>query len=705
MSVPPTILALTDSGHGAFKRSPSVSITPTMRRLVDYWWLVGSALLVAVIALTCALYAEQSNRGEQQQHATQHQAVSALRESVDDVLAREAALARVAGTLPGSVGARWPVLSNIVMDEPLANSTAFIQPVTQRDRAAFERRTGLRLVESTTSGVIRVAGPRPLHLVLTAIRQGAPGAPLLGLDLAPNALRRNLLLAAARTGRQLATPPIEFLGRTQPTRGVAVFTAVRDQRGRLKGWVSAAYEASQLASMVTAHMPGVHLTIRDGASALVSEPGPLTGRPAVIAVAGRSWRVWAEVAKPGISATPWLVLTLGVTLTFAVMLILRQGATGARQSFQQLALRDAEQTAVSQIATLVAQGEAPDVVFRSVAKQIATLLNSYTGAVSRFDPATNQGIILGGWTRDGQDLADTVYDLDGVTASAAVFRTGRPARTDTGPETDYASSTDPIAGILSTFGAKRGVAAPITVAGHLWGALGAAYGDDLIPAGVEARLERFASLVGLAISNADAWDRLARQASTDPLTGIANHRAFHEQLSAEIARAHRYGRHLSLVLLDLDHFKAVNDRHGHPAGDRVLVLFAQLLAAHRREGELVARIGGEEFAWLMPETDQPGAVTAAERVRTAMDSTPFEDVGTVTVSAGVCSSDQAGDADALVRTADRALYWAKDSGRNMTFVYTEEVRGTIGSQATREHLTTPPSTGTGAADRAQRVRH
>jgi diguanylate cyclase (GGDEF)-like protein len=226
-------------------------------------------------------------------------------------------------------------------------------------------------------------------------------------------------------------------------------------------------------------------------------------------------------------------------------------------------------------------------------------------------------------------------------------------------------------------GGKGGVAAPITVAGNLWGALGAAFGEDLIPAGVEVRLERFASLVGLAISNADAWDRLARQASTDPLTGIANRRTFQESLTAEIARAHRYGRHLSLVLIDLDNFKGVNDRHGHQAGDRVLVLFAQLLSAHSRQGELVARMGGEEFAWLMPETDHHGAYTAAERVRTAIESTPFDDVGTVTLSAGVGSSENTRDADTLIRDTDRALYWAKDSGRNMTFLYNDEARATL----------------------------
>jgi diguanylate cyclase (GGDEF)-like protein len=639
-----------------------------MRRLVDHWWLVASALVVAVLVLTCVLYSIESEHATQQRRATQRQAVIVLTQSVDDVLAREVALARVVGTLRGPLQARWPVLSNIVMSQTLADSTAFIQPVSEHDRETFERRTGLRLVESPKPGVTRVAARRRLHLVVTAYRRIGSGKPPLGIDVGANPLRRNLLLEAARTGQQLATPPVQFLTRTQPTRGVVAYMAVKDQRGRLKGWVSAAYQTQQLASMVSTHMAGVHLTIRDGTSTLISGPAPPTGHATVIPVAGRRWSVWATVPEAGISAVPWLVLSLGLTLAAIVMLILRQAATGTRQSARELEQRDADEAAVGQIATLVAHGEAPDVVFRSVAEQLATLIHSCTTVVSRFDTATNRGIIVGGWSDEGLDLSAVPYALDGVTASAEVFRTGRPARTGAG----YASSTDPISRQMIALGTKQGVAAPIMVAGKLWGAVGAAY-RDLIPTGVEVRLERFASLVALAISNADAWERLERQASTDPLTGIANRRAFQERLTDEVARAGRYGRHLSLALMDLDHFKAVNDAHGHQGGDRVLVLFAQLLSAHSREGELVARIGGEEFAWLMPETDQHGAHIAADRVREAIETTPFENIGRVTLSAGVCSTESARDGDTLMHDADRALYRAKDSGRNMTVLYTDEI--------------------------------
>jgi diguanylate cyclase (GGDEF)-like protein len=129
-------------------------------------------------------------------------------------------------------------------------------------------------------------------------------------------------------------------------------------------------------------------------------------------------------------------------------------------------------------------------------------------------------------------------------------------------------------------------------------------------------------------------------------------------------------------VLDLDHFKQVNDSHGHQTGDNVLAEVARRLAGGVRVGELMARIGGEEFAWLMPEATPDGAYAAAERVREAIRTIPFDVAGTLTVSIGVCSNQQARTADELVDRADQALYRSKAGGRNMTSVYTEDPRPT-----------------------------
>ena len=165
---------------------------------------------------------------------------------------------------------------------------------------------------------------------------------------------------------------------------------------------------------------------------------------------------------------------------------------------------------------------------------------------------------------------------------------------------------------------------------------------------------------------------LARQATHDPLTGLLNHRAFHERLRGEIARCRRHDTPLSLAIIDVDHFKQVNDTCGHPMGDRVLAELGTRFRALTRAGEHIARVGGEEFAWILPATDGTGAYAAAERARQAVEREPFEGVGSLTVSIGVCELGAEGDVDELHRLADVALYWAKDHGRNIVFRYTPQ---------------------------------
>jgi diguanylate cyclase (GGDEF)-like protein len=156
--------------------------------------------------------------------------------------------------------------------------------------------------------------------------------------------------------------------------------------------------------------------------------------------------------------------------------------------------------------------------------------------------------------------------------------------------------------------------------------------------------------------------RLARD---DPLTGLANHRTFLERLSQELVRAERDGTPLALVMVDLDHFKDVNDTHGHQVGDEVLREVAGRLRAAAREGDVVGRVGGEEFGWILPGCTEARAWEAAERARRAMRGTPVPAVGTVTMSAGVAERAGAAGAADLVRRADAALYAAKAGGRDV----------------------------------------
>jgi len=162
---------------------------------------------------------------------------------------------------------------------------------------------------------------------------------------------------------------------------------------------------------------------------------------------------------------------------------------------------------------------------------------------------------------------------------------------------------------------------------------------------------------------------LSRLASTDPLTGLPNRRSFDANLEREAVGARRYDDALSLVLLDVDEFKAVNDRFGHDVGDEVLREVGRRLREACRAGDTVARIGGEEFALILTRTSEEGAMAAAERTRSLISDSPVAtSAGTlrVTVSAGVAwaGAESGFDAPRLYRSADEALYAAKREGRN-----------------------------------------
>jgi diguanylate cyclase (GGDEF)-like protein len=160
---------------------------------------------------------------------------------------------------------------------------------------------------------------------------------------------------------------------------------------------------------------------------------------------------------------------------------------------------------------------------------------------------------------------------------------------------------------------------------------------------------------------------LAAASRRDALTGLANRRAFEEELAREVARSGRSGGPLSVVALDVDRFKAVNDGHGHAAGDAVLREVAARACAAVRAGDLAARIGGEEFALLLPGAALPGALELAERLRAAIAAAPVEAGGArlaVTVSLGCATLGPGEPADALLARADARLYEAKRSGRD-----------------------------------------
>lgn len=196
-------------------------------------------------------------------------------------------------------------------------------------------------------------------------------------------------------------------------------------------------------------------------------------------------------------------------------------------------------------------------------------------------------------------------------------------------------------------------------------------------------LEHMAAVAAICIDNAVNRARLERDVITDPLTGVSNRRFFARRLQEEVSQWQRQGGSLSCLFVDLDHFKQINDRHGHQIGDEALRRVAQLLGESLRTSDVLARYGGEEFALLLPGADAAQAGETAERLRARIAARPLVLAAgrslTITASIGCATLDQASSADVamlgdwLVRSADAALYTAKSEGRNRAVAVPVEI--------------------------------
>jgi diguanylate cyclase (GGDEF)-like protein/PAS domain S-box-containing protein len=282
----------------------------------------------------------------------------------------------------------------------------------------------------------------------------------------------------------------------------------------------------------------------------------------------------------------------------------------------------------------------PDAVelFSIVAEEVAHELGVPAVAVVRFETAGFATIVGACEPRGATELVPgTTLPLEGDGVAARVFA-----------------------------GETADGAAPVTVGSRVWGAV-------LAPGGDAKRLAELALAAQPAVAYADATVQLGALATRDALTNLPDHRVFHEQLRAESRRAVRHERALSLVLVNLDGFAALNAKHGRLAGDRALAEIGRRLAAAVRNGELVARLAADHFGWILPETEGLNGWIAAERARRALAAAPIEGVGTVTASAGVCDLEDAGGADELLARAEVALAHAKSAGGDVTFRWSREL--------------------------------
>jgi diguanylate cyclase (GGDEF)-like protein len=338
-------------------------------------------------------------------------------------------------------------------------------------------------------------------------------------------------------------------------------------------------------------------------------------------------------------------------------------AQALRRSAKQARTLAREQMALQRVATSVAAETNPAILFTRVAQQVSLLLRAECGYALRFVDE-DQYRVIGAWGRPGArvmgvgELATQTHDGLGVELRRGMAAKRRSAAAGTHP-----------------FEYCHRIGAPIVVAGRPWGMVvamrdrsGAFAPDD------EKRIARFAQLASVAVANGDTRERLATQALTDPLTGLFNRRAFDQRLAEETNRALRHERDLSLIMVDVDRFKTINDRFGHATGDYVLVNLARSLEAVMRQGDLLARVGGDEMAMILGDCPPSQAADVAERMRRAIDeASPLAQRHGTTLSIGVAGLSPGCTEKDLLRHADQALYRAKAEGRNRVVSYDEDM--------------------------------
>jgi len=187
-----------------------------------------------------------------------------------------------------------------------------------------------------------------------------------------------------------------------------------------------------------------------------------------------------------------------------------------------------------------------------------------------------------------------------------------------------------------------------------------------------ALIELFSQLVGASIGNIKLFEKIQRQATTDGLTGLANHKTFYETLEKELWRSRRYGGQISLIMVDIDNLKNVNDACGHRAGDKVIKEVSRRIKECIRQIDTAARYGGDEFAVILPNTSLADAMVAAERMVDVVARSPVvwkKEVISPSISVGVSQCDADMSPEDITSRTDRALYRAKQAGKNTVRVH------------------------------------
>jgi diguanylate cyclase (GGDEF)-like protein len=221
------------------------------------------------------------------------------------------------------------------------------------------------------------------------------------------------------------------------------------------------------------------------------------------------------------------------------------------------------------------------------------------------------------------------------------------------------------------------IIAPLICHGRVVGVLNLSDKDEEKPFTDEdiAIVELFRQLIGASIGNINLFEKSQRQAKTDGLTGMLNHRTFYETLEAELRRAQRYGGKLSIIMADIDNLKPINDNYGHRAGDMAIKQIARRLGACIRQIDVAARYGGDEFSVILPNTTLTDAAVVAERMVNMVKESEMlweQTKVPLSISVGVAQFDGENCAGDVAKITDQALYAAKQAGKGRVYVFDQQ---------------------------------
>lgn len=524
-----------------------------------------------------------------------------------------------------------------VLRQSGASSIGFLRVIRDRDRRSFESARGLTIRDIGPDGRPRRASRHAEYVVSEYSVRAHPDRRVVGLNLTSDPVRARVLRAAAESREPQATPPITLGGNGRP--GIAFYMPVlqADVRGdeRVIGYTSGTYRfVDMLAALRRALPQGSDLTLgHRGRSVLaLGRTGSEVVRSRVM-LGSESFEITLGAPPGGIGRGP-AALVGGLVLTLLISLLTSAIASSARNARRLAQSRERERDLV------VAQAEDRfQRIFESAPAGMALL--DLEGRFHRVNPALGEML--------GREPAELI---------------GRHIRAVT-PEEDLGANAEPIAAMLRGerrihVADGRFVRADQTIG---W----AAQQTTVLP-GVDGEPELILLQVFDIAERRSLEQQLQHQADHDALTGLFNRRFFHAAVAHHMALARRYRREGALLLIDLDRFKQVNDLEGHQAGDELLVALGAALRDALRDSDTAARIGGDEFAALLPVGGAQEAAAVAERVLAAVravgraaparhGSVPVTcSIGVATVSADVATAED------LMAVADAAMYRAKRAG-------------------------------------------